>query len=205
MTTEKRCLGLDQSQLRVESRADGGETLHGYGMVFYNPANRGTEYELWPGIIERMRPSAADGFLQADVLASFNHNLDNLLGRRSNNTLRLFKDDIGLRYEIDLPSDEFGKRIANYVRRGDLKGSSFAANFTGIEYEDLEDRTTIRWVTKTDGIEIGPVAMPAYEATTAQMRSLGESLEKARADRERNRKEHFAIERQILDLTLSVQ
>ena len=44
--------------INVETRADGGRTIVGYGSVFYNANDPGTEYRLFEDMAERIAPTA---------------------------------------------------------------------------------------------------------------------------------------------------
>ncbi|WP_254068379.1 HK97 family phage prohead protease [Brevibacillus sp. 7WMA2] len=43
------------------------------------------------------------------IKALWNHRTDYVLGSTKNQTLRLSEDDIGLRFELDLPNNTWGK------------------------------------------------------------------------------------------------
>src|SRR5262245_41617106 len=84
-------------------RVKGARLIVGYGAVFYRQGDAGTEYKITRDTVERIAPTAFDKTLQGshDVIGAYNHDVNFLLGRRSNGTLRLEKDSRGLRYEID--------------------------------------------------------------------------------------------------------
>nr|WP_236871308.1 HK97 family phage prohead protease [Brevibacillus laterosporus] len=48
-----------------------------------------------------------------------------MLGSTKNETLRLYEDDIGLRFELDLPNNTWGKDAYESIQRGDVDGVSF--------------------------------------------------------------------------------
>ena len=104
--------------------------IHGYGAVFFDPRDAaGTEYRLGSLTRERIAPHAFDKVLASgdEVVSFLNHDMNFLLGRRSNGTLRIAKDHRGLKYEIDVDeSDPDHVKVLAKVRRGDLKGSSFS-------------------------------------------------------------------------------
>jgi phage head maturation protease len=60
------------------------------------------------------------------VVALFNHNQDQVLGRTTSGTLRLNADKVGLAFELDLPDTSIGRDVYASVKRGDLNGCSFA-------------------------------------------------------------------------------
>lgn len=174
---------VNQTTVKIIKRADhdGPGTLVGYGAVFYD-GSRATEFELWPGVIERVGRSAFDKALgdDADVRGLFNHNPDNLLGRTASGTMRLFTDEKGLRYEIDLADTVEGVAIAAKVERGDLSGSSFSFELRADEWEKKDDGTEIRTLKEVRLFDVGPVVFPAYDATTAGIREGAGVFEEAK-------------------------
>ena len=149
-------------------------TIRGYGVVFYNPNDPGTEYRLGKNIFERVSSKAfPTDKLTGDIRSKYNHN--QILGRTTAGTLRVGADNVGVWYETDLPDNSVGNDLAISVERGDVDGSSFHWE---MDFDKGYSRTT-----DDDGrhiwdlveinrfIELGPVDDPAYEATTAGMRS----------------------------------
>lgn len=178
---------------KVETRGDGQRMLVGYGAVFYREGKPGTEYELFDDLVERILPGTFDRALkQDDVRGAFNHDPSLLLGRTSAGTMRLSVDEVGLRYEIDLPDTSAGRDVAISVERRDVTGSSFAFEVTDQEFR-TEKGVDIREIKGVRLYETGPVAFPAYEGTTVGVRSG--AAEDARAAREAWRKESAARER----------
>ncbi len=156
----------------------GGETIVGYGAVFYDPANPATEYELWEDMRERIMPGAFDRALREkhDARGLFNHDPSALLGRVVAGTMRLSVDSKGLRYEIDKPDTQWGRDVATSIGRGDLSGSSFSFIARRVVWLELGD-VFIRQVEDVDLFDVGPVTYPAYEATSAGLRAAAvESL-----------------------------
>jgi HK97 family phage prohead protease len=162
-------------EIRVESRADGGKMIVGYGAVFHREGEAGTEYRLAPDIVERIAPGAFSRALkeQQDVRGLFNHDPNMLLGRSAAGTMRLTADQRGLRYEIDLPETQIGKDVAASIARGDLTGSSFSFRINGKEGQRFEKgkEYDVRHIVDVDLYDVGPVTFPAYEGTTTGMRS----------------------------------
>jgi HK97 family phage prohead protease len=178
-------------EIKVETRADGGKTIVGYGAVFHRDGEAGTEYRLGSDIVERIAPTAFTRALKEkhDARALFNHDPNMLLGRAGAGTLRLSVDERGLRYEIDIPDTQVGKDVATSIARGDLAGSSFAFSIngkTGQRFEKGKDHD-VRHILDVDLFDVGPVTYPAYEGTTTGLRS-GDAAD-AREAREAWRKE----------------
>jgi HK97 family phage prohead protease len=134
------------------------------------------------GFRERIVPGAgAPALRQNDVYATFNHNASALLGRSSSGTLRTGEDREGGWYEVDLPDTTVGRDVAELLKRGDLKGSSFTFRVLDggqrrAESDDTETGLPIREITAMDVVELGPVTNPAYPTTQAALRSITEAL-----------------------------
>lgn len=157
---------------KPEVRADGDKrTLAGFAARFYD-GTPATEYELWPGMIERIDPGAFDRALaeRDDVRGLVNHQPDNILGRTTAGTMRLEKRSEGLWYEIDLPATQTGTDISVSVERGDVTGSSFSFGILEQRWDETPD-TVIRTLMSVRLYDVGPVTFPAYEGTTAAMRA----------------------------------
>jgi HK97 family phage prohead protease len=172
---EKR---FNPSTVTIEKREDGTPTISGYASVFYDETRAGTEYELRPGVVERVDRRAFDRAIKngADVRALFNHDPNHLLGRSKSGTLRLSVDSVGLRYEIDPPDTQAGRDIMASIQRGDLTGSSFSFGVADggqrIERDDKRG-VTLRVLNDLDLFDVGPVTYPAYEGATVGMRAIG--------------------------------
>ncbi|MEV8106094.1 HK97 family phage prohead protease [Streptomyces sp. NPDC088135] len=183
MTKETRSLSAP-----AEVRANGdATTMRGYAYRFGE-----LSHDLG-GFRERIAPGAGMASLERnDVIATFNHNVDGVLGRRSSGTLRVGEDDHGGWYEVDLPNTTTGRDLAELLKRGDVKGSSFTFRVgRGGQRRagtDPETGLPIREITEMDVAELGPVLNPAYPTTDAALRSieavLGVALRAAKPDDE---------------------
>ena len=153
-----------------------GRTISGYAVVF------GVESRVlwdWDGeFVEVIERGAIDEALinSSDVKALYNHDRDHLLARSTNGegTLKLTLDDHGLRFEFEAPETTAGNDVLELVRRGDLKGCSFAftAEAENIEYsKNGEER--LRRVKKLSGLyDVSVVVDPAYTQTSVDARSF---------------------------------
>lgn len=168
--------GLELRSAPEGSRSPG--TMVGYAAVFGKEScDLGCFREtLAPGCFR-------DAIARCDVRALVNHDPNLLLGRKSAGTLRLMEDDRGLRVEIDLPDTTVGRDTAESLRRGDLQGQSFSFTTPGDgsgESWDTSSEPWMRTVRRVDELfDVGPVAFPAYEDTTAALRAYRAILDAA--------------------------
>ena len=165
--------------VRVEKREDGKQVIAGYAAVFYKPGDAGTEYQVYEDLVERIMPGAFDQVLRGDrdTVGLFNHDRNQVLGRRSVKTLRLSVDATGLYYEIDVPDRQDAKDLVVSLERGDVTGSSFSfwVGASGKVVWIEEGEKTIRELHAFEEVpDIGPVTFPAYTGTTAGLRAIGE-------------------------------
>ena len=125
--------------------------------------------------MERFAPGALTESLSSkDIYATFNHRADNLLGRVSNETLRMTDSEKALMVEIDPNLDtDIGRQVLAYVERQDVRGMSFAFKVQDYEIEKLKKKTDMDRVTITKATlyELGPVTNPSYTQTSAKLRS----------------------------------
>jgi HK97 family phage prohead protease len=119
MTTEHRAPEQRTIDVDVKDIDTRGRTLHGYAAVY------GVESHDLGGFRERIAPGAFSTVLDGDVRALLNHDPSQVLGRSKSGTLRLFDEQRGLRFEVDLPDSPLGENVREAVRRGDIDGASF--------------------------------------------------------------------------------
>lgn len=188
MTTERRFVPLDSSEIELEERAgDKLPKISGYAAVFYVPEDSGTEYKLFDNLVERIMPRAFNRALKDkdNAAALFNHNPDMLLGRVSSKTLKLSKDQRGLRYDIVPPDTSVGRDVVESINRGDITGSSFSFTVTDQKFvtEDKGDGTQldVREIHGVQLYDVGPVVFPAYGGTSTGMRADSRDLTEVRS------------------------
>lgn len=113
---------------------------------------------------------------EADVVGLWNHDDMALLGRIRSGTLRLEIDERGLAYEIDLPDTTTGRDVAELLRRGDVRGSSFGFRTIKDTWFEDEDGNITRTLLEVALIDVSPVTFPAYPDTDAALRSLAAAV-----------------------------
>lgn len=152
----------------VELRAgDDAGTISGYAAVF----NR-TSKNLG-GFVEVLEPtvfnaSRGDGW--PDVIARYNHDDNMLLGTTAAGTLRLLVDDTGLMYKVTPPRSRAD--VVELVERGDVRKSSFAFRAVEDDWGLTDQGFPKRSLMTAQLVDVAPVNIPAYNDTTAGLRSL---------------------------------
>ena len=167
------------TQGNVELRAHEDETpsIEGLGAVYYDGSER-TEFVMFGDrsgehVVERIMPGAFDSVVDSDVYGLFNHDMNMILGRTKSGTMTLRTSEAGLHYSISQADTSVYRDVSLMLERGDLDGSSF-----GFRIEESDEE----WETNGDQMvrsihniamlrDVGPVAGPAYTATTAEARS----------------------------------
>lgn len=163
---------------------DGG-VLRGYAAVYDQPTARQKDYSG----TESIARGAFDGLLDGDVVATFNHDMSQVLGRTASGTLRLSSDDHGLAFELDLPDTQLGRDVRELVSRGDLRGMSFTAQVGKV------DRVAGGVVHRQFGrlVDVSVVTSPAYEGTEVVARNGGPAGVREQVIRARHRANYGGI------------
>lgn len=174
MTSASNTAGVERrfTTVPVELRAKDELRIGGYAAKF-NVLSQNLG-----GFVEKVdrsffNKSRGDGW--PDVLARYNHDDNMLLGTTGGGTLRLHVDDTGLDYEVDLPQARAD--IAELVRRGDVRKSSFAFRTFDDDWGVTDQGFPLRSLVSGQLVDVAPVNIPAYYDTTAGLRSLAEKVE----------------------------
>ncbi|MDQ1111170.1 HK97 family phage prohead protease [Microbacterium testaceum] len=175
MTELERRVVDKPTEFRAAAEGSGGVgVLTGYAVVFDSPSR-----DLG-GWFEEIAPEAfgapdaegrVDMALHTRVIARAEHDSRLLLGTTDAGTLRLYIDDVGVRYEVDLPDTGAGRDVAALAKRGDYRHSSFAFHALEVEWRENVAGSLVRRVIRSVLSDVAPVADPAYWAATTQMRS----------------------------------
>jgi HK97 family phage prohead protease len=164
----------------IETREadDGAMRLSGYAAVF-NDSSVPLPFS------ERIAPGAFRKTLSEtpDVRLLINH--EGLpLARTKNGTLELSEDEVGLRFDADLPDTTEARDLWTLIQRGDVDQMSFA--FRVIRQKWNADRTerTLTEVSLADG-DVSVVTYPAYPTTTVEAReALANAIQAVKEGRE---------------------
>lgn len=162
-------------EIRKDSEGKESRIVEGYALLF------NTDSRDLGGFIEQVSPNALKGADMTEVIARTDHDSGRLLARTESKTLTLEIDERGLKYSFEAPNTTAGNDLLEYLKRGDISGSSFAFNVksdTWIEPEKEGEpaRRTINEIGKL--FDVSPVVTPAYPDTTVAKRSLEEITSK---------------------------
>jgi HK97 family phage prohead protease len=155
MTAEVRSVATDDGSLKIA----------GYAATFNSEATGlSTREVIAPGAFTRALQSNEPVFLLV------NHDTDALpLASTQSGTLRLSEDSHGLRMEADLdPMNPRAQEVASVLSRGDADKMSFA--FTVAPGGETRSES-LRTLTDLNLYEVSLVTWPAYDSTSAGMRS----------------------------------
>lgn len=157
-------------EMRAVDTDDGTMRVSGYAILFDNPT---VLYSIGrQNIMECIDSSALDGCDMSDVVFDRGHAMeDKLLARTKNNTLTLSVDNKGLYFEAEIANTQEGRDTYELIKRGDLRGCSFAASITEQSYDNSTYTYKILKFKKL--FDVAAVTFPAYEDTelTAEQRS----------------------------------
>lgn len=155
----------------VELRAVGGKKQAGGYALKWNKLSQNLG-----GFVERVHPDAANKSLadNVDVMARYNHDGNQLLGRTSSGTLVLVRDSTGLDYTVDLPDTTVGRDLAVLLERQDVRHSSFAFRVMEEDWSLTEQGFPVRTILDMHLVDVAPVNSPAYLDTSSGLRALAE-------------------------------
>lgn len=166
MTFERRTF---TEGVEVRAKDEGGFVAYGYAARF------NTLSQNLGGFVEMVAPGTFTKTLkEADIRGLFNHDPNFPLGRVKAGTLRLWEDEDGLAYELDLPNSPIGHNVAEALRRGDVTGSSFGFRTIEDEWGETSDGFPLRTLKAVALRDVGPVTFPAYTSADSALRSLAE-------------------------------
>jgi HK97 family phage prohead protease len=156
---ERRC--LPRSELRIDGNAK--PKITGYASVFNQWADIGGVFR------ERVSPGAfKKTLLEGDIRALWNHDPNYVLGRNKAGTLRMHEDSKGLAVEIDPIDTAWASDLMKSVARKDVSGMSFGFQ---VVKQDISHERSERTLTEVQLFDVSVCTFPAYNETTAQVRS----------------------------------
>ena len=166
-TTVERRVNTVEFDVRNGEASSDGMSFTGYAAVFDSPS------EPLP-FTEVIKGGAFQRSLKSrnEIKLFMNHNTDVVLGSSRAGTLRLSEDSRGLLAEADLPDTTAGRDLSVLMQRGDVNSMSFGFSVPPRGDKWSEDGAT-RELHQVRLHEVSIVTgFPAYQATTASVRSL---------------------------------
>lgn len=171
----------------IEVRAEDGQEqkkIVGYALKF------NTWSQDLGGFIETIDRNALNNCDMSDVRCLIDHDSQKILGRTTNNTLKLTVDDIGLRYECTPSDTTYARDLLTNMSNGNINQCSFGfiLNYDNKDCDswelDEENRIykrTIRDIRQL--FDVSPVTYPAYSQTECvvaqrKLENLKSDLEK---------------------------
>jgi len=160
--------GVEFRQFTAEMRQMGdGNTFVGYAARF------NSDSQPLP-FVERIAPGAFRKTLgsKRDVRLFVNHDSGQVLASKRSGTLRLEEDEKGLRVEADMPDTQAARDLKELMRRGVVDSMSFGFSVPrgGDSWSEDGSRRELREITLHEVSVV--TGFPAYEATSAAVRSL---------------------------------
>lgn len=160
--------------VEVRKTEGGKELIVGQGVVFNQLSQALVRFGDGTFLYERVR---SDAFAECDfsnVDCLRDHEDAHLLGRTLSGTARITVGSDGIDYECDPPDTTAGRDTMEYIRRGDIAGSSFSwprdRAYWDYTLEEDDKGNIIRTITKVKRmLDIGPVKNPAYPQTTTEV------------------------------------
>lgn len=151
-----------------------GRTIRGYAIVFNSLSE--VLIEAGKRFKEIILPSAItqQTLNNSDIKFTIGHDRERLLARqrKGKGTLSTRITPKAIEYEFEAPHTADGDFAVEMIKRGDISGASFAFVITGEKWEK-KDGENIRYITKISRIyDMTITADPAYNTTTAYVRSL---------------------------------
>ena len=184
MTNDRECRAFS-FEVRAEQNEDHGTYITGTPIVFGQETDMGFYRET----IDRDALKDTD-LRDVRFLVGHNTSMIPLARSRNNNensTMQMSVTDAGMDIRVDLDTENNAEAKALYsaVKRGDMSGMSFMFTVDGDKWEDLDTDYPKRTITSIRKVfEVSAVAFPAYEGTSIQAASEGQTLESVRASLE---------------------
>jgi len=159
---EIRAVENDENKMQIE----------GYAITFDQPATHQYGSRKFTETIKR---GSLDNTDMKDVPMRYNHN-DNvmIMARTRNKSLRLIKDDTGLKIQADLLDTQSNRDLYKGIQEGLIDKMSFAFNVAdGGDSWTFGENETTRDVTNIAKLyDVSVVDTPFYDSTSIYARSL---------------------------------
>jgi uncharacterized protein len=162
------------SEIRLDD-IDQAPKIVGYAAVF------NTWADIGGGLFkESIKPGAFRKTIKEnDIRALIDHKSEQIIGRNKAGTLKLREDDKGLAVEIFPTPTTYANDLIMNMRAGNISQMSFGFQVNKQEINYERDERVLEDVTLFD---VSVVSFPAYESTTAQVRSAFEAKRAQRSE-----------------------
>lgn len=177
-TVETRRVQFSEFEIRSTTGDDSDYmSFRGYAAVFNSPSQPLPFTEMvMPGAFKKSLRS------RNNVRMYLNHDSSMLLATTRAGTLRLEEDSKGLLVDADLPPTTVGRDLSILMQRGDVDSMSFGFSVPRGGDKFSEDGST-RELREVRLYEVSVVTgFPAYEATSASVRSLDKLAQRTALD-----------------------
>jgi len=169
---ERRTIPVIDLEVRDGDGEGGMPMICGHAAVFNQPADLGYFTErVAPGAFTRTIP-------EDDIRALVNHDENLLLGRskpgRSNNTLALVEDSVGLAFRVVPPDTQMCRDLIVSMKRGDIDQCSFGFQRRAHTITQDAAGNITRTLTDVKLFDVSVVTYPAYTQTDASVRAARE-------------------------------
>ncbi|ETT58189.1 HK97 family phage prohead protease [Paenibacillus sp. FSL H8-0457] len=192
----KRFIPADKIEIRSTENEGGAttRTVVGYVVKF----NQRSQL-IWGEFYERVAKGAFARSLQENTIKAFwNHRSDFVLGSTKNGTLRLWEDEVGLAFELDLPNNTWGNDAYESIQRGDVDGVSFGFYVRSDSWQYLKDEDVYeRTLLDVNLFEVSPTPFAAYPGSEVNKRSI-EQLGITTKEQRKHEKEKLLLELDLL-------
>ncbi len=154
----------------VRSLDDGdGLTLSGYAAVFNTP----TRIDSWEGRFDEIiaRGAFRKTLSERTPILQWNHGNDPAVGQVPIGAIQSIREDArGLFIEARLHDNDHVRPIRDAIASGAVSGMSFRFQVVQDSWDEYPE-VPVRTVREVKLLEVGPVAFPAYEATSVGVRA----------------------------------
>ncbi|MBY6835981.1 HK97 family phage prohead protease [Clostridium botulinum] len=164
---------------------------------YINKFNTRSQYM---GFYEEVNKSAFDKTLADghNIYAMYNHDHSKILGSTRSTSLKLYTDDIGLAFELEINNNiSYVNDLYELVSNGDIDGCSFGFYVTNDNWSYTEEGIDLRIINELELIEVTITPFPAYLDSEASCRSFEihrEDLEKHKQNELRKKKIEIELE-----------
>lgn len=154
-------------ELRADDEGD-GLTLSGYAAVFSTP----TRIDSWEGTFDEVidRGAFKKTISERTPILQWNHGNDPAVGQVPIGAISKLREDArGLYVEARLHDNDHVRPIRDAIASGAVQGMSFRFQVVRDKW-DNDPKVPVRTIKEVRLFEVGPVAFPAYDATSVGVR-----------------------------------